>query len=58
MDLGTTNSVVAIMEGGKQTVIINSDGARLTPSCDQMADYIPTPEHGALGTQNWLGLLL
>ena len=32
IDLGTTNSVVAVMEGGKPTVIINSDGARLTPS--------------------------
>jgi len=32
IDLGTTNSVVAVMEGGKATVIINSDGGRLTPS--------------------------
>ncbi|MBN1614894.1 MAG: molecular chaperone DnaK [Deltaproteobacteria bacterium] len=32
IDLGTTNSVVAVMEGGKPTVIINSDGARITPS--------------------------
>ena len=32
IDLGTTNSVVAVMEGGKPTVIINSDGSRLTPS--------------------------
>jgi molecular chaperone DnaK len=32
IDLGTTNSVVAVMEGGKPTVIINSDGGRLTPS--------------------------
>jgi molecular chaperone DnaK len=32
IDLGTTNSVVAVMEGGKPTVIINSDGNRLTPS--------------------------
>ena len=32
MDLGTTNSVVAVMEGGKPTVIINSEGSRLTPS--------------------------
>lgn len=31
-DLGTTNSVVAVMEGGKPTVIINSEGSRLTPS--------------------------
>ncbi|KPK65225.1 MAG: molecular chaperone DnaK [Planctomycetes bacterium SM23_32] len=32
IDLGTTNSVVAVMEGGKSTVIHNQDGARLTPS--------------------------
>jgi molecular chaperone DnaK len=32
IDLGTTNSVVAVMEGGKPTVIINSEGSRLTPS--------------------------
>jgi molecular chaperone DnaK len=32
IDLGTTNSVVAIMEGGKPTVIINAEGARTTPS--------------------------
>jgi molecular chaperone DnaK len=32
IDLGTTNSVVAVMEGGRPTVIINSEGSRLTPS--------------------------
>ena len=32
IDLGTTNSVVAVMEGGKPTVIINSEGNRVTPS--------------------------
>ena len=30
IDLGTTNSVVAVMEGGNPTVIINSRGNRLT----------------------------
>ncbi|MDD5541927.1 MAG: molecular chaperone DnaK [Acidobacteriia bacterium] len=32
IDLGTTNSVVAIMEGGEPTVIANSEGMRTTPS--------------------------
>ena len=32
IDLGTTNSVVAIMEGGKPEVVTNSDGERATPS--------------------------
>ena len=32
IDLGTTNSVVAVMEGGKPNVITNSEGSRLTPS--------------------------
>lgn len=39
IDLGTTNSVVAVMEGGKHTVIINSDGARLTPSVVVYQDW-------------------
>src|SRR5215212_4286316 len=32
IDLGTTNSVVAVMEGGQPAVIVNQEGARLTPS--------------------------
>jgi molecular chaperone DnaK len=32
IDLGTTNSVVAAIEGGKPTVILNSEGLRTTPS--------------------------
>jgi molecular chaperone DnaK len=32
IDLGTTNSVVAVMEGGEPVVIPNSEGGRLTPS--------------------------
>jgi molecular chaperone DnaK len=34
IDLGTTNSVVAVMEGGEPTVITNPEGSRLTPSVE------------------------
>ena len=32
IDLGTTNSVVAVMEAGEPTVLENSEGSRITPS--------------------------
>ena len=32
IDLGTTNSVVAVMDGSQPTVIVNQEGSRLTPS--------------------------
>jgi molecular chaperone DnaK len=38
IDLGTTNSVVAIMEGGDPTVITNAEGSRITPSVVAFTD--------------------
>src|SRR5699024_3500708 len=43
IDLGTTNSCVAVMEGGEPVVIPNADGARTAPSvvgCTQTGDRL------------------
>ena len=38
IDLGTTNSVVAVMEAGQPKVLINSSGNRVTPSIVAFTD--------------------
>ena len=38
IDLGTTNSCVAIMEGGEPKVIVNAEGSRITPSVVTFTD--------------------
>src|SRR2546428_11390841 len=37
IDLGTTNSAVAVMEGGEPTIIPNAEGGRITPSMVAMS---------------------
>ncbi|HYM26450.1 MAG TPA: molecular chaperone DnaK [Vicinamibacterales bacterium] len=68
IDLGTTNSVVAVMEGGQPAVIVNQEGARLTPSVvafnkdgerlvGQVAkrQAVTNPEHTVFSIKRFMG---
>ena len=68
IDLGTTNSVVAVMEGGEPTVIPNRDGNRVTPSVvgfttsgDRLVGQtakrqaVPNPENTVFSIKRFMG---
>jgi molecular chaperone DnaK len=68
IDLGTTNSVVAVMEGGDPTIITNPEGGRLTPSVVAITDKgerlvgqvakrqaITNPENTIYSTKRFMG---
>src|SRR5207249_10188869 len=68
IDLGTTNSVVSVVEGGNPTVIANQEGSRLTPSVvgftkdgeilvGQVAkrQAITKPENPVFSTKRYMG---
>jgi len=68
IDLGTTNSVVAIMDGGEPKVLVNSEGDRVTPSVvawDEKGEVlvgqiakrqaVTNPEHTVFSAKRWIG---
>jgi molecular chaperone DnaK len=68
IDLGTTNSVVAVMEGNTSKVLINSSGSRLTPSVVGFTDkgerlvgqiakhqQVTNPEHTVFSIKRFMG---
>ena len=70
IDLGTTNSVVAVMEGGEPTVITNAEGGRTTPSVVAFTDTgerlvgqiarrqaVTNPENTVYSAKRFIGML-
>src|SRR4051794_1615315 len=68
IDLGTTNSVVAVMEGGEPAVIVNQEGGRTTPSVVGIAkdgerlvgqvakrQAVTNPEHTVFSIKRFMG---
>src|SRR6516164_7192091 len=68
IDLGTTNSVVAIMEGREPKVIVNEEGSRITPSVVAWDDKgeilvgqiakrqaVTNPEHTIFSSKRFIG---
>ena len=55
IDLGTTNSVVAVMEGGEPVVIPNSEGGRTTPSVVAFTNEKERLVVGRSGVRSWSG---
>ena len=57
IDLGTTNSVISIMEGGESVVLVNSEGNRTTPSVVGFKDDVRLVGQVALQSQKPLPAL-
>ncbi len=68
IDLGTTNSVVAVMEGGQPVVVVNQEGARTTPSVVAIAkdgerlvgqvakrQAVTNPQHTVFSIKRFMG---
>src|SRR6185437_14945588 len=62
IDLGTTNSVVAVMEGGQPAVIVNQEGSRITPSVvafakdgERLVGQVAKPENTVFSIKRFMG---
>src|SRR6185295_1850805 len=62
IDLGTTNSVVAVMEGNEPKVIVNAEGSRITPSVvgfakngERLVGQVAKPENTIFSIKRFMG---